>query len=145
MSLKVSSVNSSQSLVLKFKIAGIGVKLISLVGFANLFQGHTSWHTSQPNIQLSNLFFIASSVEDQENVEPPISQLKEEMMGEVSSEEGVPVWSIYYPIKHGTEKANIHVLVSLKFVSIVTNTFFKINLIGALLSTILLILILNFF
>ena len=62
MSLKLSSVKSSQSLVVKFRMAGRGVKFISDVGLLNLFQGHTSWHTSQPNIQLSNLPFIASGI-----------------------------------------------------------------------------------
>jgi len=91
------------------------------------------------------LFFIASSVEEQELIEPPISKLKVEMEGEVTNEEGIPVWSIYYPVKQGSENANIHVLVSLRFASSITNTFLRINLIGALVSTILLILILNFF
>ncbi len=91
------------------------------------------------------LYYLASSVEEQENIEPPIAKLKEEMEGEVTNEEGIPVWSIYYPVKQGSEKANIHVLVSLRFASSVTGTFLRINLIGALVSTILLILILNFF
>ena len=90
------------------------------------------------------LYYIASSVEEQELIEPPISKLKEEMEGEVTNEEGIPVWSIYYPVKQGTEKANIHVLVSLRFASSITSTFLRINLIGALASTILLILILSF-
>jgi len=92
-----------------------------------------------------SLFFIASSVDEQENVEPPISTLKETMEGEVAKEENIPVWNIYYPVKQGNEKANIHVLVSLRFADSVTSTFLRINLIGALVSTILLILILNFF
>ncbi len=91
------------------------------------------------------LFFLASNVEEQELIEPPIIKLKEEMEGEVTNEEGIPVWSIYYPVKQGIEKANIHVLVSLRFASSVTGTFLRITLIGALVSTILLILILNFF
>lgn len=62
MVLKDSSVNASQSLVEKFSISGIGVKLISSVDFENLFHGQTSWQTSQPNIQLSNLPFWASGI-----------------------------------------------------------------------------------
>ena len=92
-----------------------------------------------------SLYYIASSVDEQENVEPPITSLKEVMEGEVTKEENIPVWSIYYPVKQGSEKANIHVLVSLRFADSVTSTFLRINLIGALVSTILLILILNFF
>jgi signal transduction histidine kinase len=47
-----------------------------------------------------------------------------------------------FPIKDGKERAVIHLLISLGFVSTIQNTILKINLIGALLSTILLILIL---
>ena len=93
----------------------------------------------------TNLYYLASSVDEQENVEPPISALKETVEGEVTKEENIPVWSIFTPLKQGTEKVNIHVLVSLRFASTVTSTFLRINLIGALVSTILLILILNFF
>ena len=53
-SLNDSSVNSSQSFVVKFKICGRGVNAFSIVGFENLFQGQTSWQVSHPNIQLSN-------------------------------------------------------------------------------------------
>src|SRR6187551_145105 len=62
MVLKDSSVNSSQSFFVKFKTWGRGAKAISSVGPENLFQGHTSWHTSQPNIQLSNLPFISPGI-----------------------------------------------------------------------------------
>jgi signal transduction histidine kinase len=93
----------------------------------------------------TSLYYLASSVDEQESIEPPITALKEVMEGEVTKEESIPVWSIYYPVKQGSEKANIHVLVSLRFASTVTGTFLRINLIGALISTILLILILNFF
>jgi hypothetical protein len=60
--LKLSSVNSSHCEVEKLSIAGMGEKLISVVGLLNLFHGQTSWHVSQPNIQLSNLPFILSSI-----------------------------------------------------------------------------------
>lgn len=91
------------------------------------------------------LSYLASSVEEQEEIEPPITKLKDEMVSEVTEEEDIPVWSVYYPVKQGAEKANIHVLVSLRFVNTITGTIWKINLIGALVSTILLILILSFF
>ncbi len=97
------------------------------------------------NPKAEGLYYIASSVEEQEEIVPPISKLKDEMLSEVTNEEGIPVWSIYFPIKQGNETANIHVLVSLRFAKTVTGTIQKINLIGALASTILLILILNFF
>ena len=61
-SVKFSSVNSSQSLVVKFNIAGIGVKFTSLCGVENRFHGQTSWQTSQPNIQSSNLPFISPGI-----------------------------------------------------------------------------------
>jgi hypothetical protein len=40
--LNSSSVNASQSFVLKLSIAGMGVNSIVLLGLENLFQGHTS-------------------------------------------------------------------------------------------------------
>jgi hypothetical protein len=40
-SLNFSSVNSSQSLVLKLRISGSGLNLISVVGVENRFQGQT--------------------------------------------------------------------------------------------------------
>jgi signal transduction histidine kinase len=96
-------------------------------------------------IPSQGLQYLASSVLDEDETDLPIQTLKEVMEGEITKEEGIPVWSIYYPIKQGVEKANIHILVSLKFASSITNTFLRINLIGALISTILLILILNYF
>jgi hypothetical protein len=62
MILNDSSVSSCQSLILKFNIAGTGVKLISVLGLLNLFHGQTSWQTSQPNSQLSNLPFMLSGI-----------------------------------------------------------------------------------
>jgi signal transduction histidine kinase len=99
--------------------------------------------TQKPNGE--GLYYVASSVEEQEGIDPPIQKLNEEMVTEVTNEEGIPVWSVYYPVKQGTEKANIHILVSLRFVKTITATIWRINLIGALVSTILLILILSFF
>ncbi len=93
----------------------------------------------------SGLEYIASSVLDETGNGIPISALKEKVEGEITEEEDIPVWSIYVPVKQGAERANIHVMVSLKFATSVTNTILRINVIGALVSTILLILILNFF
>src|SRR5438876_1936048 len=58
--LNASSVNDSHSFVVKFSISGMGVNSTSCVGFENRFQGHTSWHTSQPNIQSANCPFLSS-------------------------------------------------------------------------------------
>ena len=91
------------------------------------------------------LFYVASSVEDQEQVPPSIDSLKEVVMAEVTKEEGIPVWSIYYPVKSGGELANIHILASLRFISTIQSTTLKINLVAALMSTIFLILVLSFF
>jgi signal transduction histidine kinase len=91
------------------------------------------------------LHYIASNVEDQEAAVPPIDQLKQETTVELSREEGIPVWSIFFPISNGFEKANVHVLVSLRMVGVIQATTLKINLVGALLSTIFLILVLSFF
>ena len=54
--LKLSSVKSSQSCLVKFKTCGKGVNCISLFGLLKRFHGQTSWHISQPNIQLENWF-----------------------------------------------------------------------------------------
>ncbi|MBS1958742.1 MAG: GHKL domain-containing protein [Bdellovibrionales bacterium] len=91
------------------------------------------------------LQYIASNVEEQETVAPPIEALHDKTVIEVGKEEGIPVWEIYYPIKVGAEKANIRILSSLRFVGAIQSTTLKINLLAALMSTIVLILILNFF
>ena len=91
------------------------------------------------------LHFIASSVEDEEGTGPEITELKETIEASVEKEDGIPVWNIYFPVKQGGEFANIHVLASLKFANSIKGLFLRINLLGALASTVLLILILNFF
>ncbi len=97
----------------------------------------------KPNdTHLSN---IASNIEDQDNAPPVVEVLRDTVTTERTYEEGIPVWSILYPVSNGSEKANIHVLVSLRFVGAVQNTTLRINLIAALISTILLTLILSFF
>src|SRR4051812_38964907 len=52
---KVSSVIVSHSANERSSISGMGLNAASLCGFEKRFHGHTSWHTSQPNIQLSIL------------------------------------------------------------------------------------------
>ena len=93
----------------------------------------------------NKLVYLASNIEDQEVATPPIDALKETVVTERTEEEGIPVWSIFYPVRNGNERANIHILTSLRFVSAVQATTLKINLIAALASTILLILLLSFF
>src|SRR5690606_39134757 len=51
--LKTSSVISSQSFLVMDNNSGCGLNNGSLCDFENRFQGQTSWHTSQPNIQSS--------------------------------------------------------------------------------------------
>jgi two-component system NtrC family sensor kinase len=92
-----------------------------------------------------SLFYLASNVEEQDVATPPIDQLKTEIVAELGREEGIPVWSIFVPVANGSEKANIHVLISLRMVGVIQSTTLKINLVGALLSTIFLILVLSFF
>src|SRR3954469_21946204 len=60
--LNSSSVSASQSFELKLRISGIGVNSTVLLGCEKRFQGHTSWHTSQPNIQLSKRLCIFSGI-----------------------------------------------------------------------------------
>ena len=92
-----------------------------------------------------SLHFVASNIEDQETASPPIDKLKDETLVEYSKEEGVPVWSIYYPVLSGAERANVHVLISLRMVGVIQSTTLRINLVAAFMSTILLILVLSFF
>ena len=91
------------------------------------------------------LFYVASSVEDAELLSPPFDQLNDNVVSEITKEEGIPVWSIIFPVASGGTVANIHILASLRFISAVHSTTLKINLVGALVSTILLILVLSFF
>jgi hypothetical protein len=60
--LNDSTVNASQSRVEKFSTSGNGVKFGSVELFVNRFHGQTSWHTSQPNIQLLNFPFISAGI-----------------------------------------------------------------------------------
>lgn len=92
----------------------------------------------------STLFYLASSIEDQENVAPPLDALRDGDHAELGREEGIPVWSIFHPIKSGAENAVVHVLISLRFIQAIQSTVLRINLIAALLSTISLILVLSF-
>src|SRR5216117_223276 len=61
--LKDSSVRSSQSCKEKLNTSLSGLNYVSLVGFENLFQGHTSWQISQPNNQFSNFPFISAGID----------------------------------------------------------------------------------
>jgi hypothetical protein len=90
------------------------------------------------------LYYLASNIEEQESLIPPESALKDQVTAELEKEDEIPVWNIYYPLKVGSERAMIHVLVSLRFLSGIQSTVLKINIIAAILSTILLILILSF-
>ncbi len=98
-----------------------------------------------PKAGSSELSVLASSVEEEDGPTPILTGLKSQVEAAVEMEEGIPVWSIYYPVGLKGEQANIHVLASLKFANSITGLFLRINILGALASTILLILILNFF
>jgi signal transduction histidine kinase len=93
----------------------------------------------------NKLFFLASSVVDEGNLTLPVPVLVDQMVVEKTKEDNVPVWSILFPVKNGNEKANIHVIVSVRLVSAVQSVMLKINLIAAFLSTISLILMLSYF
>jgi signal transduction histidine kinase len=88
--------------------------------------------------------YLASSIEEQEAAVPPSDALKDHVSANVETEDGTPVWSITYPIKSGSSLAVVHLLISLGFVSSFQSTILKINVIAAILSTILLILVLSF-
>jgi C4-dicarboxylate-specific signal transduction histidine kinase len=89
-------------------------------------------------------FYMASNIEDQENVIPPEAGWRDQISAELAKEDNIPVWNIYVPIKSGSERANIHILTSLRFITTFQSTLLRINLVAAILSTILLILILSF-
>ena len=89
-------------------------------------------------------FYLASSIEEQEAAVPPLDALKDHVSATVENEDGTPVWSITYPLKSGSNQAVVHLLISLGFVSSFQSTILKINVIAAILSTILLILVLSF-
>ena len=93
----------------------------------------------------NTLFYVASNIEDVEATTPPPDSLKEEVVAEEGKDDNVPVWNIYYPIKSGSEKATIHILMSLRFVTSIQATVLRINLIAALMSTIMLILVLSYY
>jgi signal transduction histidine kinase len=89
-------------------------------------------------------YYLASSIEEQEAAIPPLDSIKDHVSASVADEDGTPVWSITYPLKSGSNPAVIHLLFSLGFVSSFQSTILKINVIAAILSTILLILVLSF-
>ncbi|NDG85071.1 MAG: GHKL domain-containing protein [Proteobacteria bacterium] len=91
-----------------------------------------------------SLYYLASSIEEQEAATPPADALQEHVSANVQNEEGVPVWSITYPIRSPAEPSVVHLLISLGFVSTFQSTILKINVIAAILSTIVLILVLSF-
>ena len=92
----------------------------------------------------ASIFYLASNIEDQENVVPPVDSWRDYPSAELAREEGIPVWSIFVPVQSGSERANVHVLTSLRFVTAFQSSILRINLIAAVVSTILLILILSF-
>ena len=94
--------------------------------------------------QTGALFYLASSVEEQENSVPSPEEMRDHVSATVEREDSVPVWNIIYPIRAGTGHAVVKVLVSLGFVLAFQSTILKINIIAAILSTILLILVLSF-
>lgn len=59
---KVSCVISSQSRRVKCSSSGEGSNAGVRCGLENLFQGHTSWQTSQPNAQFSNWPFMLAGI-----------------------------------------------------------------------------------
>ena len=92
----------------------------------------------------NSLYYLTTNIDEPENVIPPFEALKEDLSVEVTHEEDIPVLSIFQPVKSGIERANIHILVSLRFLTSIQATLLRINLIAALLSTISLILVLSF-
>jgi signal transduction histidine kinase len=92
----------------------------------------------------SELYFIASNVEDSENLAPTDIQIGDQTSARLEEEDELPVWNILHPVKTGSERAMIRVLVSLRFVSGIQAIIHRINLIAAILSTFLLILVLSF-
>jgi signal transduction histidine kinase len=91
-----------------------------------------------------DLYFIASNVEDSENQAPTDILVGDQASARLEKEDELPVWNILHPVKSGNERAMIRVLVSLRFVSGIQALIHRINLIAAILSTVLLILILSF-
>jgi signal transduction histidine kinase len=89
-------------------------------------------------------FYLASSVEDQETLTPPPSEWSRQVSSSIEVEDRVRVWSILHPVRSGTGEALVRVLVSLDLVSNFQSKLFRINIIAAILSTILLIVILSF-
>jgi signal transduction histidine kinase len=90
------------------------------------------------------LYFIASNVEDSENQAPTGIVINDQTSARLEEEDELPVWNILHPVKSGTDRAMIRVLVSLRFVSGIQAMIHRINLIAAILSTVLLILVLSF-
>ncbi len=90
------------------------------------------------------LYFIASNVEDSENLTPTGIQIEDQTTARLEEEDELPVWNILHPVKTGSERAMIRVLVSLRFVSGIQAIIHRINLVAAILSTFLLILVLSF-
>ncbi len=92
----------------------------------------------------ATLFYLASSVEEPEGSVPPDSTWRDRLEARVVDEDDNPVWDIVLPLGDGPNRVMIHLLISLGFVSTIQTSFLKINLIGAMLSTVLLILILSY-
>ncbi len=92
----------------------------------------------------SEPYYLASSVEDQETLTPVLREWGPEVNSRLETEDRVPVWSILHPLRTPSGDALVKVLVSLDLVSAFQAKIFRINIIAAILSTILLILILSF-
>ena len=92
----------------------------------------------------STLVYLASNIEDQELVVPASDIWHDYPTAELGKEDGIPVWSIYVPIKSGSEHALVHVLSSLRFASTFQSATLRTNILAALVSTVLLILVLSF-
>jgi signal transduction histidine kinase len=91
------------------------------------------------------LVYLASNIEGQEAIDPPYAALRQKTHIEDGEEEGIAVYDIFYPVRSGNETANIKVMTSRRFMDAMNAVTLRINLLGALLSTIALIFSIRFF
>lgn len=113
----------------------------------------------QPSIARVDVFIasqgavslIASSVEEDESSIPKLESLHKKIETQIAEEaisedsEVQKFWAIFYPVESSGVSANIRVLVSLRLAEAIQNTLYRFNMLSALVSTLLLILILSFF
>lgn len=91
------------------------------------------------------LSYLASNIEGQETVSPELLELYQKTTIQEGEEEGLAIYDVYYPVRVGSESANIRVMTSRRFMDAVNAITLRINLLGALLSTVALILMLRYF